>query len=382
MDVRLKAAVAAGLEGVNKSALCRELGISRDSLYRYAAAFEAEGLAGLEPRSRRPHRSPSQVSPGIEELIVRARKELLDAGLDAGPWSIHYRLACDGVAEVPHPATIWRVLTRRGLIVPEPAKRPKKTYRRFEADRPNELWQIDATHAVLANGTTVEIINVIDDHSRLNIASIAVAVTTASTAWAALTTGIQAWGAPQQVLSDNGAPFVARTVTANLTALGITRTRSRPYHPETNGKVERFHQTQRRWLTGQPAPTTLEELQTLLDRFTDIYNHHRPHRAVGRRPPMHRWTATPPAVPTGLAITTHSATHHAKIAINGTVTAGRYAIALGAPWAGHHATVIVQDLHAAVFVGDTLARQLTLDPSRRYQPTGKPRGGPRQPRHT
>lgn len=383
MDVRLKAAVAAGLEGVNKSALCRELGISRDTLYRARDAFDAGGLAGLEPRSSRPRSSPGQISGDLEDLIVRTRKQLDEDGFDAGARSIHAWLSAAGHEELPHPSTIWRALTRRGLVVAEPKKRPKASLHRFEADRPNEMWQTDSTHSPLSDGTDVEVINVVDDHSRVAIESNAVPVCTASSVWAALSDGITEWGPPQRVLSDNGAPFVATLVTTNLEALGIARSHSRPYHPQTNGKVERFHQTQQQWLDARPTPHTLADLQALLDEHRHLYNTQRPHSSTGDRPPIERWQATPPATPIGVLATDTLSVHSLTVNADGMARprhhGTRISIGLGTPWSHAQVTVFIQGLHAAVFAGDTLIRQLTIDPNRYYQPTGKPRGGPRRP---
>ena len=381
MDVRLTAAIAGGLEGVNKAGLAREIGISRSGLYRAKGRYEAEGLAGLEDRSRRPKSSPNQTSDEMEDLLVRTRKELLDEGLDAGPWSIHARLIVDGVRGVPHPSTIWRRLTKRGLITPEPNKRPKVSLHRFEAGRPNELWQTDATHTELADGTSVEIINVVDDHSRVCIAATAVVVTTAARVWQTLARAIATWGPPQRILSDNGAPFVAGSVTENLAALGINRSRTRPHHPQTNGKVERFHKTQQQWLDARPSPASLRELQALLDEHAEHYNTVRCHSAAGRRPPIIRFQATPPAIPIGVDITDEVHTGTYTVSRSGTIPIKRrWDIGVGVRWAGATVTVIVQGTHAAVFCNDQLVRQLTLDPTRRYQPSGNKRGGPRQPR--
>ena len=281
------------------------------------------------------------------------------------------------------PSTMWRRLSARGLIAAEPKKRPRASLHRFEAERPNELWQTDATHSALADATVVEIINIIDDHSRVNIAARAVTVTTAVEVWDTLAQAITTWGPPQRLLSDNGAPFVAGSVSSNLDALGVRRSHSRPYHPQTNGKVERFHKTQEQWLDARPLPASLTELQALLDEHALHYNTVRSHSAVGRRPPIERFRATSPAIPVGIDITEELHTGTYTVTRHGSVEIGvRWLIHLGARWAGTTVTVIIQGTHAAVFHRDDLVRQLTLDPTRRYQPTGAKRGGPRQPRQT
>ena len=170
--------------------LCRELDISRQTLYKYRRRFEAEGPAGLVERSRRPHSSPRRVSAETEEAIVRLRKELR---LDCGAQSIAYQLGRRGEF-VPSVATIHRVLVRRGLVTPQPRKRPKGAGRRFEWPQPNQAWQIDATCWSLSDGQTVWIMDVLDDHSRALVAARVDTGPTARAAWEAFTTAVQRWG--------------------------------------------------------------------------------------------------------------------------------------------------------------------------------------------
>ncbi|HLI57509.1 MAG TPA: helix-turn-helix domain-containing protein [Actinomycetota bacterium] len=243
MDVRLLAAISEELDGLNTAALCRERGISRKTFYKWKARFKAEGLAGLEPRSRRPHHSPDRVSDRTEDLIIEMRKRLKDQGFDAGPATIRYHLRYRGLPTVPSESTIWRVLRRRGFVTLQPQKRPRTTYRRFEADLPNECWQIDATHWSFLDGRQVEIINIIDDHSRLAVANRAVKVTTSPEAWMAFIEGAQRFGMPLRCLSDNGLAFSGRLrgfqvfFEAQLKEAGVRSITSRPFHPQTCGKV-------------------------------------------------------------------------------------------------------------------------------------------------
>lgn len=192
---------------INVSAVCRDEGVSRTVFYKYVARVRAEGLDGLEERSRRPRSSPRQTPVEVEELAVRLRKELDDAGLDHGATTIQWHLGQRGDLEaVPSVATIHRVLVRRGLIVPQPKKRPKTALRRFEAPAPNEIWQIDHTDWVIATGV-VKIFNIVDDHSRVLIRSRAVTEATSEQAWTTFCEGAQHWGLPAGTLSDNGMCF-------------------------------------------------------------------------------------------------------------------------------------------------------------------------------
>src|SRR5829696_9904955 len=160
-------------EGRSVAELARTHGVHRSSIYKLLARHRAEGEAGLAPRSKRPHHSPTRVAEAVEDEIVLLRKRLGEDGLDAGALTISWHLASRG-GPVPSVSSIWRVLVRRGFVVPQPAKRPKSSFVRFEASLPNECWQSDMTHWALADGTGVEIVNVVDDHSRFCVASVAV----------------------------------------------------------------------------------------------------------------------------------------------------------------------------------------------------------------
>ena len=386
MDVRLTAAIAAGLDGVNVKAVAAELGISRQWMYELRRRYEAEGLAGLEPRSRRPGSAPQQMSADVEDRVVRLRKELTDAGCDAGPLTIQWHLERQGVAPVPSQASIWRALKRRDLITPQPRKRPRSSYRRFEAELINEMWQIDPTSWKLADGTEVEIINIIDDRSRVCVNSVAVPTATGLRVLTVFINAGEHWGFPASVLSDNATYFTGKrrgweaSFETALRAMAIKPITSTPNHPTTCGKVERFHQTLKKWLKAQDPPTGLKELQALLDRFVDYYNHQRPHRAHPGQTPHQVHHTGPGTGPGTLPINETVHIRRVTVTQNGTVNTSPWRIGVGVPWAGHHITLYVQGNNAAVFSGDQLVRHLTIDPTRSYQPTGKPRNRPNQPR--
>jgi transposase InsO family protein len=286
-------------------------------------------------------------------------------------------------------ATMWRILTRRGQVDPQPGKRPRSSYRRFVRERPNECWQGDDTHYLLANGQEVKIINMLDDHSRLNVDSLAVALCRSSRIWEAFCRAVERYGVPAEFLNDNGrawrSPDGHKPVEfqAGLASLGVKALHSSPYHPQTCGKVERFHQTQRRWLEAHPQAATVAELQTLLDSFREIYNQQRPHRGIGRRIPAEVWSAQPPATPATPVEVPATIVTSCTVKTNGQIWAGnRICIGVGSKWAGHPVTVIRRGLIATVISADTgeIIRELTIDPNRIYQGTGIPGGG-RKPRH-
>jgi len=370
------------VEGRSKSEVAREYGVSRRWVITLVQRFLAEGDAGLEPRSRRPRRSPMQLDVAVENEIVALRKHLVEIGHDAGPHTIAFHLE-RRQGHSPSPSTIWRILTRRGFIVPEPHKRPKSSYTRFEADQPNERWQLDITHWQLADGTDVEILNIIDDHSRLAVGSDARSIFKADDVVTCFRKATATWDVPAGMLSDNGAVFTGIPRGAGRVALelellarGVTFRHSRPYHPQTCGKVERFHQTIKNWLATRPPARNLRALQAQLDSFRRYYNLERPHRALGRRTPAEAYAARPKAVPRSAPILDPHFRVRRDRVNQGVITLRHdsrlHHIALGRRNDGLHVLVLVRDLDIRVLAEDgQLLRQLTLDPSRDYQPQGQ-----------
>ncbi len=204
--------------------------------------------------------------------------------------TIAYHLA-ERFDRVPSVSTIWRILRREGLVCPQPQKRPRSSLIRFEAELPNEMWQADITHWPITGSGHAEILNMLDDHSRLFLASRAFATVKAADVVDVFRMAIALHGAPASLLCDNGAVFTATPrggkvlLQAELERLGIVAKNSRPYHPQTCGKVERLHQTLKRYLGNQSPVGTLAELQARLDTFAHYYNTTRPHRALGGRTP-------------------------------------------------------------------------------------------------
>jgi len=280
------------------------------------------------------------------------------------------------------------VLSRRGFVLPQPHKRPRSSWRRFAAELPNECWQADITHWQLAEGREVEILNIIDDHSRLLTGSTARLVFKAGDIVADLHAAIARHGRPERLLTDNGAVFTGHyrgrgwvALERETTALGIALTHSKPYHPTTCGKVERLHQTLKNWLARQHPATGTTELQAQLDTFTDYYNHHRPHRGIDRQTPAATWAARPRAIPTrqGIQISQHFRVRTDRVDRDGKLTlrhASRlHHIGIGRDHAGTRVLMLIRELNIRIITEDTgqLLRELVLDPNRDYQPTGRDR---------
>jgi transposase InsO family protein len=376
-------------EGRSQGEVARCYGVSQGWVSRLVARYRAEGEAAFEPRSRRPKTSPAAISDAIVELIIKLRKELSGQGLDAGPDTICWHLEHHHQVRVSA-ATVSRYLTRHGLVTPEPRKRPKSSWIRFAAELPNQLWQSDFTHWQLAGGTETEILSWLDDHSRYALRVTAHHRVTGSIVRDAFLAAVAAHGAPAGTLTDNGMVFTTRFsggkggrnhLEHELRRLGVEQKNGKPNHPQTQGKVERFQQTVKKWLAAQPPAATLAELQAQLNAFTAYYNHQRPHRALPHRcAPAVAYAARPKAIPGDRAADSHNRVRTDIIGTTGTVTLRHhgqlYHIGAGRTHAGTHVLLIVQDLHVRIIDAATgeLLRDLTLDPARNYQPTGRKPG--------
>jgi len=387
MDLAGYVITAVLVEGRSVKDVCESHDISRSWLYELIARYRELGDEGLKPQSRRPRSSPTRVPPAMEDEIVALRKELTDMGLDAGAHTIRYHLQRRHRRRraVPSVATIWRVLSRRGFVNPQPQKRPKSSWRRFQAELPNECWQADTTHWALADGTDVEILNVIDDHSRLLVASRAFVTAKAADVVETFHQGASELGLPASMLTDNGAIFTAESrrgacaIELELITLGIDYKHSRPYHPQTCGKVERFHQTLKRWLAKQRRPATVAGLQARLDRFRTYYNTIRPHRALGRRTPAEAFAARTKATPRrpGITLPAEHRVRRDRIDSGGKVTL-RYRsklvhLGVGRRYRGTRVMLLVAERDVQVINDDgELLAEFTIDPTKTYQTQKRP----------
>ncbi len=289
-------------EGLTPSEAAKRFGVSRQWVHVLITRHKAGGIEALGTRSRAPHCHPTALPPEMVDRIVKLRKELLAKGFDAGAHSIAFHLRSDSETS-PAASTIWRVLKRAGVITPAPKKRPKSYITRFEAVQPNETWQSDFTHWRLADGRDVEIINWLDDHSRYLLACVAHKVVTGTVVINSFTACQKEYGTPYSTLTDNGNVYTARFMKGTngfeylLSELGIVQKNGSPGHPQTQGKIERFHQTLKKYLIEQKPAGNLKELQLQLDHFRHIYNNERPHHALAMKTPHHSYTATIKATP-------------------------------------------------------------------------------------
>ena len=284
------------VEGRTHAEVAAQYGLSRSWVTRLVARYRLEGDTAFEAQSRRPRTSPTVIPAEVAELAVNLRSELSSQGLDAGPHTISWHLQQRHQITVS-PSTIRRRLVDLGLVEPNPKKRPRSSYVRFQADLPNEMWQSDFTHWRLATGADTEIITWLDDHSRY---ALSVTVHWRITGPIVVDTFNQTCaehGVPASTLTDNAMVYTTRfsggkggrnAFEARLAYLGTEQKNSTPNHPTTCGKVERFQQTLKKWLKAHPGANSLDQLQGLIDEFTRHYNHNRPHRIPRPHHPSRR----------------------------------------------------------------------------------------------
>jgi len=359
------------------TAAAAEYGMSRQHLHRLLRRYREGGLEAVEARSRRPRTNPGQTPGQVRERIIELRTELSARGLDAGPATIAWHLGREGLA-VPSTSTIRRVLHAAGLVVPEPRKRPRSSWHRFEAAAPNELWQSDFTHWRLADGSEVEIISWLDDHSRYLLGCTVFRRVGGDDVVATFSAAGDTHGWPAATLTDNGSVYTSRFTGGRngfeylLAYLGVRQKNGAPGHPQTQGKIERFQQTLKRWLARQPGALTLGELQAQLDPFRLAYNEQRPHRAIGRATPGEAYRATPRALPSSSGARGHFRLRYDVTDRKGAITlrrAGRlHHLKVGAAFARRRVLAIVDEQEVTVVALDTgeiLSTHL-IEPDRRY----------------
>jgi transposase InsO family protein len=364
-------------QGLTKAEAAQRYSVSWQWVHTLVTRYNEGGLDALEPRSRRPASNSKATPVAVADRIIELRKQLDAGGLDAGPVTIAHHLAHEG-ARPPSTSTIRRILHAAGLVVANPKKRPRSSLHRFVADQPNECWQSDFTHWPLADGTDTEILNWLDDHARYLLSITAFIRVTGDDVVDTFTSNVNDYGPPASTLTDNGSVYTSRFTGGRnafeylLQLLRIQQKNGRVNHPQTQGKIERFHQTLKKWLARQPAATTLTELQAQLDTFQRIYNTQRPHRALAGLTPDNTYRATPKAVPRGTAVDEHFRIRLDHVDAGGAISlrrAGRmHHLGVGARHRGTAVLILLDATTATVThrtTGEILSRH-TIDPARDY----------------
>jgi len=391
-DPKIRLTVATWPEDASRgavSAFCRKHGVSRSWFYKLRSRARRQGpWPVLDPISRRPATTPGATDPQIAEIALQVRAELKAEGWDYGPISVKAKMGRRGL-NPPSRATLARIFARAGQVVPEPRKRPRSSYTRFVYPAPNCCWQLDATEVAIGGGRTAVVLQLIDDHSRLALATLAAHAETSAAAMQVTKTAIARHGVPQRFLSDNSAAInptrLGRSspLVRYLTSLGALPITGKTYKPTTQGKNERLHQTLARRLATRTLPATLAELQTHLDDFDDYYNNERPHQGLGEDTTPHEaWKATPKAPapqppPTSTTTPPQQATRSVSASGEVVLTYTRYQI--GKTYAGEHVHLLYHDHTVEIF--DSAGTHITTYPRPprttsyvgNQNPTNKPR---------
>lgn len=361
--------------------VARLYGVQKSLVHRLHHRWLAEGDAAFRPRSSRPHSSPNRVPDLVRERVLELRDQLTADGLDAGADTIHSHLLSEG--HQLSRATAWRILSRAGRIIPQPQKRPRSSFLRFAAERPNETWQSDFTHWTLATGTGVEIIGWLDDHSRYLLHLSAHRRISGRTVTDTFAQAAADHGYPASTLTDNGMVYTTRHAGGSrgggnpnafetLLALeGIVQKNGRPYKPTTQGKIERFWQTLKKHLAARPA-TSITDLQSILDDFSRYYNEQRPHRALNRHTPHFAYTLIDKATPTSPEDPNLWRVRYDLVDASGKVSL-RHSnhmlhLGIGRAHARTEIIALIHNDHATVIdLNGTVLGEYDLDPSTNYQ---------------
>jgi transposase InsO family protein len=273
-------------------------GVSRQSVHTWIARYRAGGLAGLADRSHRPNRCPHQLAAAVEARVCELRRQ----HPSWGPQRLRHELERRGVEPLPSRMAIYRVLVRNQLIAPG-GRRRRRAWRRWERERPMQLWQLDLIELPLADGTEIKVLTGVDDHSRYCVSAQVMTRATGRVVCRALVAALRRYGVPEEVLTDNGKQFTGRFGKPRpaevlferiLRENGITHRLTRVRAPTTTGKVERFHQTLRKELLASLPPLPSAEVaQQVLDAWVEDHNQRRPHQALGGQTPAERFHVKP-----------------------------------------------------------------------------------------
>jgi transposase InsO family protein len=295
VEQRYDAVIAVIRDGLSVSEVAEKVGVSRQSLYRWMARYEEDGLDGLMERSHRPHYIPHQMAADLEARVAELRR--FHPGW--GPLRLQHQLSREGIQELPSHMAIYRALVRHGLIEPKAARKKLPEYKRWERGRPMELWQLDVVGGfLLESGEDAKLLTGVDDHSRYCVIAGVMERATARRVCGLFAKALETYGVPEEVLTDNAKVFTGRFALKPTEVLfdkicrenGITHRLTAPRSPTTTGKIERFHRTLRmEFLAGRDPFSSLSDLQAALDAFVAEYNNERPHRSLKMAVPAERF---------------------------------------------------------------------------------------------
>jgi transposase InsO family protein len=317
MEQRYQAVLAVVQDGWKVTEVAKRLGVSRQSVHNWIVRYEKGGLASLADRSHRPTGCPHQTRADTEALICEMRRE--HPGW--GPRRIEHQLARSGLSPVPSRSSIYRCLKRHGLVELRRRRKRREEYRRWERERPMELWQMDVMGGIaLQDGKEAKVVTGVDDHSRLCVAAGVVLHATSKAVCAVLSASLRRYGIPDEILTDNGKCFTGRFGPQPVEVMfdricreqGISHRHTAVRSPTTTGKIERFHQSLRKEFLADRTFASIEEAQAALDSWVEDYNTNRPHQALDMATPAERFRLLPVSTDVASTPVDASEDHHGQ----------------------------------------------------------------------
>jgi transposase InsO family protein len=363
-EQRYKAVLAVISEGRTVGEVASEWGVCRQTMHRWLARYERDGLEGLGNRSSRPAHCPHQTPPAVEAMVLEMRR----SHPYWGARRIAFELARKRVEPAPSESAVYRCLVRAAVIDPITRRRRRETWKRWERAAPMELWQLDVVHGfLLADGTTAKALTGIDDHSRFCVSARLMARERTQAVCDGFSSAMRAYGVPTQVLTDNGKVFTGRFAQPPVEVLfdsicrenGIDHILTQPRSPTTTGKIERFHRSLRVEFNTRQVFRNLKSAQEALDEWVSYYNTQRPHQSLadatpesrfraGDEQPQHRLTPRPERK--GEQWVTRT------VARNGVVCVGHQHVSVGKHYGGNACDVLVTDGLLQYWVGNELLK--------------------------
>jgi transposase InsO family protein len=377
MEQRYQAVLAVVQDGWRVVEVARRLGVSRQSVHSWIARYEHGGLAALADRSHRPRSCPHQIPPELEARICELRRQ--HPGW--GPRRIEHQLGRAGVDQVPSRSSIYRCLRRHGLIELRRRRKRREEFRRFERDRPMQLWQMDVMGGVaLEDGAEAKVVTGVDDHSRFCVAASLVRRATSKAVCQVLAGALARWGIPDEILTDNGRCFTGRFGPRPVEVLfdrilrenGISHRHTGVRSPTTTGKIERFHQSLRKEFLADRTFPSLEAAQAALDMWVTEYNTDRPHQALDMATPGDRFRLTPLATDASSVPVDTGEDHPGqwvlrRVASNGLVSVDNQMFSVGNAYKAQLVDVFVDDTVIQVWSKNHLIKTVARSRSGRVR---------------
>jgi len=362
-EQRYKAVLAVIADGRTVSEVASDWGVCRQTMHRWLARYEGDGLEGLGNRSSRPAHCPHQTAPAVEAMVLEMRR----SHPYWGARRIAFELARKGIEPAPSESAVYRCLVRAAVIDPISRRRRRETWKRWERAAPMELWQLDLVHGfLLADGTTAKALTGIDDHSRFCVSARLMTRERTQAVCDGFSSALRVYGLPSQVLTDNGKVFTGRFAQPPVEVLfdricrenGIDHILTQPRSPTTTGKIERFHKTLRIEFNTRQVFRNLKTAQEALDEWVSYYNTQRPHQSLADLTPLSRFQAEVGREQRELRRPERSGEQWVsrRVARNGIVCVDSQHVSVGKNYGGSTCDVLVTDGLFQFWVGNELLK--------------------------